>query len=225
MKQVYIELEIGRSLLILSEALVFATVWFFVLRAFSSLDSSSIPFAVGTIYVLGLVISNVALYVFVRLSISTWAVMQAILVKMEREDIVPQPRRRRGFWWMAALIFCLICVIMSVQGMAVLGAHLAMPLIGKPAFSEGIRNFAIGMALVGNSVVFVPAVLVWLGVKLLHKRIVHRKMHESESNNEELNIEPLVSKLSAFRIPMPQREARYFPIPITGIFNLARIQA
>ena len=213
-----------RALIIFSEAVVVATVWFIALSEFSELVSTELPFIVSTIYVLGLILGNIALYIFVRISISTRMGMQSILVKIDREDIVARPHHHQGIRWVMGAIFFIACLIMAIQGMAALGTHLLLITIGKPALSEVIRNFAIGMALFGNIVVFVPTIIVWLSVKLLHKRIGRHESrgHESESPSEEFDLEAAVSKPKAFKIPIPQVEVPYFPIPITGLINLVK---
>lgn len=233
MKLLLNELEIRKSLLFLFETLVLATVWFFVLKAFSGLNPSDIPFAAISIYILGFVSTYAIMYILVRLSISMRTLSQDIIDRMEIQDDVAQRRRHRrhGLVWVTVAVVFVICTVMATQGPAILGAHLVMPFVGKPALADGIRNFAIGMAVVGNLFIFVPSIVAWAGIKLLHKRviIVQHKMTEGHSlisNSEEvgkIDIEQMVARLS--RTPIPKREVQHFPMPLTGPVHLAKSHA
>ncbi len=232
LKQLLNELEMGKSLLFLLETLVLAVAWFFVLRAFSGLALSDIPFTVGFIYVLGFVFTFAAMYTLMRLSISMRTLSQDIIVRMEIEDIVARRRghRHHGFGWTIFAVVFVICTLMATQGPAIIGAHLLMPFFGKPALADGIRNFAIGMAVGGNLLIFIPAITAWAGIKLLHNRIVtQRKINEDDSPSSDtevtsqVDVERVVSRVS--RPPVLRRRIQHFPTPLTGPVRLAKSYA
>ena len=216
MKQVLSELWVGKSLIRLLEAMIFAIVWFFVLRTFSDLDANSISFAIGTIYILWIVVGNALLYLVIYLSNATRALMKATLVILGREDIAPRPKPQLNAQWVVMAVFGFLLLIMATQGPAVLAAHLLMSLLGKPALSEGIRNFAIGLTLVGNLVIVVPTVAIWGTAKWIHSQVLQHEMAECESCRDE-GFGQWASKLSALRIPMPSRGVQWLPASVVSV--------